>query len=232
MKWMLRISAVSAHRTISVSGPGNELLMFREHLGHSVTTKFAHVHAWYHGGVFLEDAVQEVVRDVKERGVQLPSYGDLSRPVRSTLDGAILVCTDSNPLDVAQWVARHILVHRVNWVTVSSAISEVIRGVAGGQSKSPVQLVSLGPSSGLLLADIKTQSGQFNVEVLDLSPFMATQASIPCANFQDGIAIVGMGIDLPKGKGPQKLWERLSSGLSSIQEVNKRSWFSALLDTF
>lgn len=222
MRRTLHISAVSAHKNLSISGPGHDLSMFREHLGQSITTNFAHVHAWYHGGDILEGVAQEVTRDTDKRSVQLPSFDDLRKPIRSTLDGTILDRTDPKPLGIVQWITWHILVHCVDWVTVSSGLSEVVRETLAAQPRSRVQLISFGPSSGLLLADIKTQSAQSNVEILDLSPFKSTTTSTPSPYFQDGIAIVGMGINLPKGKGPKELWETLSNGLSGVQEVFNR----------
>lgn len=66
----LQISAISSQTVVSVSGPRGELSNFRAHAVKNVSTAFAHIHGWYHGGDRLEAAVPEFWR-IYRRGPRL-----------------------------------------------------------------------------------------------------------------------------------------------------------------
>ena len=53
-------------------------------------TRFAHVHAWYHGGEQVEGAAESTARDVHERYIGFPTFADLKMPIHSTIDGTLL----------------------------------------------------------------------------------------------------------------------------------------------
>ena len=216
---MLRISVISGNSTISVSGPPRELCLFREQLSFKSVTTFAYVHAWYHGGEGLESAVLDVVEDIRRQKILFPSSADIKKPVRSTLDGSFLESHKIGDGSLAVWAIRHLLVHCVDWSKTSQSISETITDVIRNRSDASIQLLSFGPSSEFLLADIKSKVSHSGLELLDVSPFKPGRPGTAQMPQQDGIAIVGMGIDLPKGKGPQQLWETLSKGVSTVEEV-------------
>jgi Beta-ketoacyl synthase, N-terminal domain len=182
-------------------------------------TKFAHVHAWYHGGEQLESIAESIARDVHERNIGFPTFGDLKRPIRSTVDGILLDVQKAGATNFAQWVTRHILIYPVDWVKTSRGISTAIHQNLENHSEMKVEVVSFGPSSESLFESIKSQASNPKVEFSDFSSFKATKQQSKSTVQEDGVAIVGMGIDFPKGKGQKELWETLSKGVCAVQEV-------------
>ena len=215
----LRVSAVSYPDVISVSGPPQDLVRLKLLLGPQNTSKFAHVHAWYHGGDQLQEVVLQIERDIANRKVRFPSASDMSKPLRSTLDASIFQAGPSaDRLDI--WVVRHLLIHCVHWSTVFRSLLQLAYHTLESKKNVFIQIESYGPSSKLLLAEAKSQPDYPRLQVRDLSPFAFPRRSDNRVKGQEGIAIVGMGLDLPKGKGAQELWQTISSGLSAVKEVS------------
>lgn len=214
----LHISALSYPDVISVSGPAHDLAILKNLLGPQTTHKFAHVHAWYHGGDQLQEVVSQVEKDIADRRIQFPSASDILKPLRSTLDASMF---DAGPTagQLDSWVVRHLLVHCVNWSAVFQSILQVAYQVLQDEKDTSIQIESFGPSSRFLLAGAKSHPDHLRLQVQDLSSFTYARSS-DRSNGQEGIAIVGMGLNLPKGKGPEEFWRTLSSGLSAIQEVS------------
>lgn len=154
--------------------------------------------------------MEEVLQDTKRQKIEFPEFEKLQIPIRSTLDGSILDTQIPND-SLAHWVIRHILLYSVDWVKTSQNIAEVM----ANQGIVVPQLFSFGPSSESLLMAIKSQDFQPQFELQDVSSFK--YGGPP--SHQDGIAIVGMGVQFPKGEGEEELWETLSEGLSAISEV-------------
>ena len=124
------------------------------------------------------------------------------------------------------WVIRHLLIHCVQWNVVSQGILQVAYQTLQDDKNSFVAIDSFGPSSQFLLAAAKFDSDHPRLQMQDLSSFTSSGRSSDGGVGQEGIAIVGMGLNLPKGNDPEKLWQTLSNGLSAIQEVSKQSYFS------
>lgn len=205
----IRISAILSATVVSISGPNRDLNVFKERLGPTITTKFAHIDAWYHGGEQLESVVEEVVQDTKQQQIEFPNFENLQIPFRSTLDGSILDIQTSND-SLAHWVTRHILLYPVDWAKTS-------RNIAANQGSVVSQLFSFGPGSESLFMAFKSDDLQPRLKPQDLSSFKHRGPS----SQQDGIAIVGFGVHFPKGEGEEELWETLSKGLSAVSEVGK-----------
>lgn len=83
-----------------------------------------------------------------------------------------------------------------------------------------LQIDSFGPGSQFLLAGAKSHSDHPRLQVQDLSSFNSLGKKSHRGVGQEGIAIVGMGLNLPKGKGSEELWQTLSNGMSAIREVS------------
>lgn len=205
----IRISAILSATVVSISGPNSDLSVFKDRLGSTITTKFMHIDAWYHGGEQLESVVEEVVQDIKRQKIDLPKFENLHVPIRSTLDGSFLDIQTSND-SLAHWVIRHILLYPVDWVKTS-------RNIAANQGSVAPQLFSFGPGSESLFMAFKSDDLHPQFELQDLSSFKYRGPS----SQQDGIAIVGFGVHFPKGEGEKELWETLSKGLSAVSEVGK-----------
>ena len=185
-------------------------------------TTFAHVHAWYHGGDQLEEVVSQIEHDIANRNIHFPSASDILKPLRSTLDAKIFDANSpANRLDV--WVTRHLLVHCVHWNAVFPAVLQAAYQALQDDKDSFVEIDSFGPSSQFLLAGAKSHSDHPRLQVRDLSSFTSRGKNSDRSVGNEDIAIVGMGVNLPRGNGLEELWRTLSNGLSAIQEVGKHS---------
>jgi Beta-ketoacyl synthase, N-terminal domain len=203
---------------MSISGPPRDLNLLKERMNASATAT-ADVHAWYHGGEELEMAVLDVARDVQRRSITFPSSAEVQKPVRSTLDGSILDPSTIDSTGFIPWVVRHLLVHCVDWSKTSQEICKTIEENLSKWPDVPIQIMSVGPSTAFLLSEIKATVSHPSLDLLDISPFKPNQSKTSQGSRSDDIAIVGMGINLPKSRSPEQLWETLSKGLSTVQEV-------------
>jgi hypothetical protein len=165
----------------------------------------------YHGGAQLENIVALVCRDAERRHILFPSAFSLKKPIRSTLDGTKLEIEGG----LISWIARHLLVHQVDWIKTIQEISKTINEVVEGAPGTIVELISFGPGSELLIP--KSDLHHSNIRITDNSAFKASRHAEPYT--QDGIAIVGMGVNLPKGTNMEELWHTISGGLSAVSVI-------------
>lgn len=214
----LRVSAISSATVISLTGPGPDLSVFRKFLESGATTKFAHVHAWYHAGEQLEGAVASVLQDVEQRNIGFPSMSDLERPLRSPHNGRILDSQGLHDSTLAEWVIRHMLIYPVDWVRVSRSISAKIAENLEDSTKYNNEIISFGPSTESILSEMKRVSHP-RLKYIDRSSFKVNSDISKSTNRPDDIAIVGMGVNFPRGKGQNELWETLSTGLNAVTEI-------------
>jgi len=215
-KKYLQISAISSTTVISLTGPELQLEEFRQGLLSAPVTKFANVHAWYHGGEHLESTLNEVMRDVKRRNVRFPGFKDLILPVRSSSDGLIISEETTESSSYTTLVARHLLIHPVDWVKTSEGISLAVQNSLEQTRGQPVEIISFGPSTDSLFAELKNRNRDAAVTFTDRSAFKFGEAT---QIRETDIAIVGMGVNFPKGNGQVQLWETLSAGLNAVSEV-------------
>lgn len=213
----LQVSAISSANVVSISGPSSELDSFRTQAVPELITTYAHVHGWYHGGDQFEDVVDQVLRDLKWRSISLRPCSEPTKPVRSTLDGSLLEASGTSPSELLEWLVRHLLVHPVNWSETAREIGASVNEILSREPASAIKVMSFGPSSGALFPD--SQSFDPRIQLLDMSPFKAGKSSQPHLDYKDSIAIVGMSVNLPKGKGTEQLWETLSQGLSAVSGI-------------
>ncbi|KAF5020202.1 hypothetical protein F66182_7767 [Fusarium sp. NRRL 66182] len=215
----LEISSTATSGSVSISGPKVDLFVLQKELQSvsGVTTTFAHVHGWYHGGDQLEPVVHQVQSSLKCRDICFPPGSKPMKPIYSTLDGTLFESSTERPKELLEWLSRHLLVHCVNWHDTSHAIATDVQSLLRN-SDTTVDILSFGPSSASLFPTIDTQDPR--IRCLDASPFKTGKEHTvqPSARPND-IAIVGMSVQLPKGHGTDELWETLSQGLNAVQEI-------------
>jgi acyl transferase domain-containing protein len=85
------------------------------------------------------------------------------------------------------------------------------------QDVGVVRLLSFGPGSDFLFPTFEPPDPR--IEFKDLSPFNVSRNVGLSPEDKNSIAIVGMSVHLPKGKGVKELWETLSQGLNAVQEI-------------
>ena len=212
----IQISAILNSSAVSISGPKADLCAFRAQVSPDLATTFAHVHGWYHGGDQLEDVVQEVLEDSRHREISFTSCSTHTKPIRSTLDGTLFDGSKTSAEEFIGWLTRHLLVYCVNWCNTAHEIAASVKDLLKREPYAAVKIHSFGPSSGSLFPDLQPLDPR--IILSDLSPFKAGAKSILSGD-QDSVAIVGMSVHLPKGKGTEELWETLSQGLDAVGEI-------------
>lgn len=225
MDRVLRISAISGPTNISISGPWSDLRDFKKLLGSPANASFAHVHGWYHGGEYFTSIVDKVMQDVQDRHVRYPCITDIVKPIRSSFDGTILDVKDRDDLKLDNWVVRHLLVYHTDWERTAQNIVSRIQEISLSGGDVLTQLVSFGPSSQLLFDEIRRKNAAPSIVVVDCSPFEMAKKNLFEPSSQEGIAIVGMGMNLPGGRTPSEMWETLSKAKDMLKEV----WKSLLI---
>lgn len=168
----------------------------------------------------MEATLQEVLNDVERRNIKFPGVRDLQVPIRSTFDGSLLDCKDSRE-NLALWVLEHMFLKPVDWVeTIGSLYSSLEARVNQDQEFSQ-DVLCFGPSTESLFLELKARDRKTFLRLVDLSPFRAAINGYDLSSTirDEDIAIVGMGVHLPKGHGVEELWETLTAGLSAVSEV-------------
>ncbi|KAK7966407.1 type I iterative polyketide synthase [Apiospora aurea] len=210
----LQVSVVTSSNVTSVSGPRADLAAFRSQAVPDLPTTFAHVHGWYHGGEQLEPVVRQVLEDIRSRAIRFSECSGSSKPIRSSLDGTLY---DASQAGLPEWIARHLLVHCVNWDITTSGMAASVRKSLDQEPIRAIKLLSFGPGSESLFPEL--QPFDPRLEHVDLSPFKPRKSTRSHLASPDSIAIVGMSVNLPRGKGLDELWETLSQGLSAVEEI-------------
>ncbi|KAK8035549.1 hypothetical protein PG993_010544 [Apiospora rasikravindrae] len=210
----LQVSVVASSNVTSVSGPRADLAAFRSQAVSDHLTTFAHVHGWYHGGEQLEPVVRQVLDDIRDRVVVFSKCSGPAKPIRSSLEGTLY---DASQAGLPEWLVRYLLVHCVRWDRTSSGITTSARETLAREPIRAFNLLSFGPGSESLFPEFQPYDPR--IELVDLSPFKPSKNTRPSLESRDGIAIVGMSVNLPKGKGPDELCETLSQGLSAVEEI-------------
>ena len=213
----LRISAITSSTTISLSGKPSEVAAFRDFIGSAVAITSLHVNAWYHGGEQLEGVVSEIIQDVNNRDIKFPSFTDLKTTLRSTCG----VATSANhPATnrLAHWLIRQILVNPVDWFKIWNVILSSTQGMLKRSNTLHFKVISFGPGSESLFAGLISGTMSKNFETIELSPFKFNGSHYASTNSND-IAIVGMGVNFPKGKDQEELWATISKGVSAVSDV-------------
>ncbi|KAL1636985.1 polyketide beta-ketoacyl-synthase [Diplodia intermedia] len=208
----LRISAILSERVVSLCGEGQTLEEFKsKQLPSSASSRFANIHGYYHGGDNLQETLETVMQDAQRRAIRMPSWEALQVPVRSTLDGKFLD-TNRSADSLLKVVLGNYFTGRVDWDTTSEVL---IRETVERLTRDPklrYNILALGPNSRSLLRAFNTAPTHPKLRIGDLHS--AADGPSP-----DDIAIVGMSVNYPSGKGPEQLWETMEKGLNVVREV-------------
>ncbi|KAK8134555.1 polyketide synthase [Apiospora sp. TS-2023a] len=215
----MQISATTQSGAVSISGPKADLCAFKAQALADLTATFAHVHGWYHGGDQLEGVVQEVIEDTRRRAISFRSCSAGAKAIRSTLDGTLFDMSNTASEEVVAWLSQHLLIHCVNWSDTAEQIATSVMSLLEQEPEAAVKVLSFGPASSSLFPDLQPLDSR--VALLDMSPFKMGGGNNPALSGeqQDGVAIVGMSVNLPKGQGVEMLWDTLSQGLDVVQEI-------------
>ena len=192
-----------------------------------MTVKSATVNAWYHGGDQLESIAEQVMQDVESRQLKFPDLGVLLRPLRSAYNGSFANQQEPSKNGLARWIVWHMLVHPFDWLKTSENIIETVAPIIASQESFRPRFLSFGPSSEWLVGGFRSHALHPKFDVTDLSAFHATQTADLPTSHEGDIAIVGMGVNFPRGHGQEELWNALFRGTIAVSEVGgmKRAAF-------
>lgn len=216
----LHLTAVSSDTVVTISGRGDILARFQiEEVAGKFGTRFTNVHTLYHGGKTMQGVKTRVQADAARRDIRFPSWAKATIPLRSTIDGMLLssATSDKSLLEV---VLDMILIECVNWdKTVAHMIADAISVAENTQTN----VLNFGPGTGSVFQAQKPPHQ--NTSLIDLSH--TSNAAVTSANTkppslqpEDGIAIVGMGVNMPGATDIAGLWKILEEGLNTVTEVS------------
>lgn len=160
-----------------------------------------------------------MVEDIARRQIYFPDAVDLKIALRSTLDGTVVDAPSLKTESLVQWVIRQILVRPIDWTLVCRGIATSLEEVLKKDSTTEFTVLSFGPSSDSLFAELKGCSYANSLNLVDISPFESSRSDTWSTKPND-IAIVGMGVNFPRGKDIDEFWTTISEGLTAVSEVS------------
>lgn len=202
---------------MTISGRGDILARFQvEEIAGKFGTRFTSVHTLYHGGNTLQNVKTKVLANVTRRNLKFPTLAEAMIPLRSTVDGKLLSSTTSDK-SLLDLVLDMVLIECVNWdKTVEGMIADAITVAEDAQTN----FLNFGPGSGSVFQPQKPPHR--NISLVDLShaSVALTDPKPARPQCEDGIAIVGMGVNMPGATDPAGLWKILEEGLNTVSEVS------------
>lgn len=210
---------ISSELCITLSGPGPDLNAFKGYCSTASPTKFAHVHTLYHGGEQLQKVVEEVLLDLEERGSGFPSFEDLKKPLRSTLDGGFFESGEGEDSIFVEALLRSLLVTTVDWSVTSKVIAKSTYKLLDQEPSAEVEILSFGPSSTYLLSEIRRRQQHPRMRTADVSQTNSMPKPQRSEDDKDAIAIVGMSVNFPLGEGVDELWDTMTQALNACKEI-------------
>ncbi|ROT35234.1 phenolpthiocerol synthesis polyketide synthase ppsA [Sodiomyces alkalinus F11] len=224
----LRVSAVFDEDTLSITGLGESLVAFKSVLQASSdapTCRWAHVHGFYHGGDAMSVLVKEVLSDVQRHDIKFPDWTSLHAPVRSVATSRHFEPTDDNS-SLLELACQTIFTHSVDWKQTLNGIIESCSEKLTNDPEADMRLIGLGPSSRSLMQVSKMNAGHPGLRVFRQLADISKDAD------DDAIAIVGLSVNFPAGKGVDQFWETIREGRTTVTEIpDSRFNLSTYYDT-
>jgi acyl transferase domain-containing protein len=205
---LVYVTAVNDEQCVTVSGRPDILSSFIATLPDTVSISEILVGTMYHSPVHNSRVREEVIEDLRRRKIRFPTYNDIIYPIRSTFTAEILVSKTYGSL--VQDIVDMVLLQRVNWDKVINAVAQSI------PENQTAHLVNVGPGSGLIRSMEKALRG--SAFVAHHVAFTDAKTIIP-EPAQDGVAIIGMAVNMPGARNTSKLWKILEEGINTVMEV-------------
>lgn len=204
---------------MTISGRGDILARFQiEEIAGKFGSRFTSVHTLYHGGNTLQSVKTKVLANATRRNLKFPTLAEATIPLRSTVDGRLLSSTTSDK-SLLDLVLDMVLIECVNWdKTVEGMIADAITVAGDAQTN----VLNFGPGNGSVFQPQKPPHR--NISLVDLSHASGATTVITDPKFarpqcENGIAIVGMGVNMPGATDAVGLWKILEEGLNTVSEV-------------
>jgi len=199
------LTATLPSSSVTISGPPHALAAFTKSYPDAFSVLPALTHALYHAGSVHKRTRDQVLGDVRNRGIGFPPRSALKVPIISTFTGS--PATSSVPL--VEEIVDMILTQIVDWDKITSSTLERLKSL-----RRPIQLLNVGPGNSLA-NDFERQisAAGLDVSLRDIS------TSEPTPPVLEPIAVVGMAVNMPGAPNADELWELLSSGDSTLSQV-------------
>ena len=165
----------------------------------------ANVYAIYHVESVHKETRNQVLRDIRDRGIKFPTRDALKVPIISTSSGVPVTAT----VPLVEEVVDMILTQTANWDQVISSTVERLKSLGW-----TVEVLNVGPGNSLATAlERRVSAAGLSVHLRDIS---TSDHSPPVV---EPIAIVGMAVNMPGAPNVDKLWELLRKGESTLSQV-------------
>ena len=166
----------------------------------------------------MQVIVDEVCNDIKTRSISFPCLTDGQKPIRSTVDGIYLAPSKHDDISFAVAALRLLLVNSVDWRPTMEKMLASVNDHFDKEPTTNVQILSIGPNTNSLLYGVKSNP-HLNPRLQIIEQSHSIKISKSASYSSSDIAIVGVGVDFPQSKGMNELWETLSNGLCTVEEV-------------
>ncbi|EMD42363.1 hypothetical protein CERSUDRAFT_128472 [Gelatoporia subvermispora B] len=223
----LYIAAFTSDNCVTVAGRPESLLQFRrEYLPETtISSKFLDINTLYHSSA-LEHVKEQILHDVHERDIRIPTYASLRFPLRSTKTGES-ISSEHHPHNstLLDDLLDMTLVHPVDFESVLRHLRPRV-----ASANRPFRLVNIGPCTGLWRTaarsltglqlapvDWSTPSNEAVSRALDPPRPSLPPPSGP--ETQEPVAIIGMAATFPGARDANALWDLLKNGRSTLTEI-------------
>ena len=191
--------------SVTVSGPPHALAAFTKSYLDAFSVLPAHTHAVYHVESVHSRTRDQVLGDIRNRGIKFPTRAALKSPVISTFTGS--PAASSVPL--VEEIVDMILTQIADWDKVTSSTLERLKRL-----QRPIELLNVGPGNTLASGFER----QISAAGLDVS-LRDIPTSEPTPPILEPIAVVGMAVNMPGAPNADRLWELLYGGDSTLSQV-------------
>lgn len=155
--------------------------------------------------------VDQVKDDVQRRDISFPTWESLHVPLRSTLTGERMI-PESHPLPLLEMALHSIFIDKVDWRATYRELFGHLKQVHCGDSEVRYRVLGMGPGAESLVAAATDTPVDDGTVTGNITEFINEA-------FTESIAIVGLSMNFPSGKGKEQFWNTLKSGKSAISEV-------------
>ncbi|KAI1145212.1 hypothetical protein F4825DRAFT_474651 [Nemania diffusa] len=206
----VQISAIFDNDIHSLSGPGKILADFRSTMiPSSIQCRTAHVHGFYHGGSRMVGVVEQVLRDVKRRNINFPTWDALHAPLRSSTTGDRMI-KGISCRSLLETVLSSIFVEVCNWKKTRENLFEEAFKYLEHDPNARYRLLCVGPGTRSLL-QVAPIHNQLNV--------VGSVPELAGDDMDDMIAIVGTSINYPGANCMEQLWDVLEKAQCTASKI-------------
>ena len=140
---------------MSLSGTGADLDRLQRLLPPTTAHRTALVHTYYHGGNQLEGVLRDVVQDVERLRIPFPSWNSVQSPIRSTIDGELLIPGEHESAGLLIAALRCMLIDKVDWNKTMQQITKSVMQRLASDERLSSRILAMGPNASSLLSSMR-----------------------------------------------------------------------------